>query len=228
MDRPTRITRPAISHQPETRNQFYRGIAAVADMLAAGLGPLNGHVLVDDTTRKRVETMDDAATTLRRIISLGHADLDVGAMLVRGVLWQLEQRLGDGGKSTAILLHELVKSGMRQVTAGANAMRLVEGMRRGAAAAAIVLRAQAWSVAGERTLAAVARTLTHDDDLAAVLGEMSYLLGADGYLHLEMHVAPYLELRTSAGRAMAPRSSAPISTPNQNASVRWRRSHPSC
>ena len=193
MKRPTRITRPAISFQPEARNQFYSGIAAVADMLAVGLGPLSGHVLVDDTTRKRVETLDDAATTLRRIISLGQADLDVGAMLVRGVIWQLEQRVGDGGKSAAILLHELVSEGMRQVTAGASAMRLIAGLRRGADVAAAAVRTQARPVLGERNLAAVARTLTHDDALAAILGEMSYLLGADGYLHMEMHVAPYLE-----------------------------------
>ena len=146
-----------------------------------------------DGTRRKVEVIGDAATTLRRIISLGKPDLDVGAMLARGVIWRLEQQVGDGGTTAIVLMRALVEEGMRQITAGANAMRLIEGMRRGAVVATDALRTQSIHVAGERSLAAVARTVMQDDDLAAVLGEMSYLLGADGHVQIESYVAPYLE-----------------------------------
>ncbi|MBW7883392.1 MAG: hypothetical protein H3C34_12280 [Caldilineaceae bacterium] len=186
------IIRPAIAFQPEARAHFHTGMARVTDMLAATLGPMSGHVLSFSDTSKKVEAIDDAATTLRRIISLGRPELDVGAMLVRNVIWQLEQRVGDGGATAAVLLRALVDAGFRQVTAGASPMRLVQGMRRGGEIAVAALRGQARPVHGERALARVARTIMDDDDLAAVLGELSYLLGADGHLQVEMYVAPYL------------------------------------
>ena len=193
------VTRPGISFQPEARNQFYAGIIALADMLATTLGPNGGPVISYDSTRKKAEALGDTATALRRIISLGRPDLDVGAMLLRGVIWQLEQRVGDGGATAAVLLRALVDEGMRQVTAGANAMRLNEGIRRGASTALASLRGQAHAVSDERSLALVARSIVQDDDLAAVLGEMSYLLGADGQLQVETFVAPYLERQYLGG-----------------------------
>lgn len=193
------VTRPGLAFQPDARNQFYAGIVKLADMLATTLGPTGGPVLSYDDTRRKVEVLDDAATTLRRIVSLGKPDLDVGAMLVRGVIWRLEQQVGDGGATALVLLRALVEEGMRQVTAGVNAMRLNDGIRRGAAIAGDALRAQSRPATGERVLATVARTVMHDDELAAVLGEMSYLLGADGHLQVESYVAPYLERQYLGG-----------------------------
>lgn len=192
-------TRPGIAFQPDAGNQFFAGIVALADMLASSLGPSGGPVLSYDSTRRKVEAIGDAATTLRRIISLGKPDLDVGAMLARGMIWRLEQQVGDGGTTAILLMRALVEEGMRQIAAGVNAMRLIEGIRSGAAVASDALRAQSMSVTGERSLAAVARTVMQDDDLAAVLGEMSYLLGADGHVQIESYVAPYLERQYLGG-----------------------------
>lgn len=176
------VIRPSLTFQPDTREQFLAGIGALADMLAFTLGPTGGPVMSYDATRHKVEALDDAATTLRRILGLGRPDLDAGAMLLRGVIWRLDtgRRRRDDGDRAAVLP---VEEGMRQVTAGANAMRLNEGMRRGAALAIDALRTQSRPVAGERDLAAVA--VMQDDDLAAMLGEMSYLLGADGHWQIE-------------------------------------------
>ena len=168
-------------------------------MVAATLGPLRGPVYSYDGTRRRVEVLDDTATTLRRILGLGRPDLDVGAMLVRHMAWRLEQRVGDGGATAVLLLRALVNEGLRQVTAGANAMRLIQGVRQGAEVVEAALRAQAMPIDDERRLAEVARTLTHDDDLAAMLGELSYLLGPDGQLQIDTYVGPYLERTYVAG-----------------------------
>jgi chaperonin GroEL len=195
-------------------------MVTLADMLAPTLGPTGGPVLNFDAARRKVEVLDDAATTLRRILGLGSPDLDVGAMLLRSTVWRLEQQVGDGGATAVVLLRALVDEGMRQITAGANAMRLNDGIRRGAAVAVASLRTQSLPITGERSLAAVARTVMQDDDLAAVLGEMSYLLGADGHLQIESYVAPYLERQYLGGATMAPRSTACTSTPSRNASAR--------
>ena len=193
-----RVTRPGIAFQPDASKYFYAGITAVAEMLAPSLGPSGGSVLSYDRTRRKVEVIGDAATTLRRMISL-RPELDVGAMLARGTVWQLEQQVGDGGTTALLLMRALVEEGMRQISAGTNAMRMIEGIRRGTVVALAALRSQAQPITGERSLAAAARTVMQDDDLAAVLGELSYLLGANGHLQIESYVAPYLERQYLGG-----------------------------
>jgi chaperonin GroEL len=126
------VVRPSLALHPASRTQLQAGITLLADMVAATLGPMRGPVYSYDATRRRVEALDDTATALRRILGLGRPDLDVGAMLVRQMAWRLEQRVGDGGATAVVLLRALVDEGQRQVTAGANAMRLIQGVRRAA------------------------------------------------------------------------------------------------
>ena len=102
------VTRPTLAFKPAARAQFLAGILALADRLALTLGPTGGPVMSYDATRHKVEALDDAATTLRRILGLGRPDLDVGAMLLRGVIWRLEQQVGDGGATAVVLLRALV------------------------------------------------------------------------------------------------------------------------
>ena len=64
-------------------------------------------------------------------------------------------------------------------------------------------RAQSRPVTTEDELAAVARTITHEETLAAVLGEMAYLLGADAHVMIEKFVAPYLRRRYISGSRFA-------------------------
>lgn len=190
---------PQVAGQAAARQQLQMGIARMADVLAPTLGPAGTPVFVAGNSRNQIDLLDDAATVARRIISLGDPRLDVGAMLVRNVVWRVAQRAGDGGATAAVLMRALLDGGLRQVTAGANAMQLIRGMRLGMEAAAAALLAQAEPCGDETQLAAAARTVTRDDELAAILGEMSYLLGPDAPVQIETYVAPYLQREYIAG-----------------------------
>jgi chaperonin GroEL len=78
-------------------------------------------------------------------------------------------------------------------------MQLIRGVRLGMEAASAALLAQAEPCGDETQLAAAARTVTRDDELAAILGEMSYLLGPDAPVQIETYVAPYLQREYIAG-----------------------------
>jgi chaperonin GroEL len=197
--RPTRRPVPHVAGEDEARTHLHAGLGRLAELLAGTLGPSTGPVFCTDATRGRVETFADAATLARRILSLGDAYRDPGAMLLRGTIWRLVERVGDGGATAAVLLRELVDSGMRHIQAGADAMALAAGIQLGAAAAAAAVRAQAVPATEDARLSAVARAVTRDDDLAAMLGEMSYLLGPDAHLQVELYVAPYLQRSYMAG-----------------------------
>lgn len=171
----------------------------MADVLAPTLGPAGTPVVVQGNTRNRMDLLDDAATVARRILSLGDPRLDVGAMIVRNVVWRVSQRAGDGGATAAVLMRSILEGGQRQIAAGANAMQLVRGIRLGLDAAVTALLAQAQPCGDETQLAAAARTVTRDEELSAILGEMSYLLGPDAPVQIETYVAPYLQREYVAG-----------------------------
>ncbi len=190
---------PYVATQADARRHLQLGIKRMADVLAPTLGPAGTPVFVEGNSRGRIDLLDDAATVARRIISLGDPRLDVGAMLVRNVVWRVSQRAGDGGATAAVLLRAILDDGLRQVTAGANAMQLVRGVRLGLDTATAALLAQARPCGDESQLAAAARTVTRDDELSAILGEMSYLLGPDAPVQIDTYVAPYLQREYVAG-----------------------------
>lgn len=193
------MNRPQVVGQPTTSKQIQRGINRVVDLLAPTLGPTGGNIVSQTDRSERYELLTDSSVALRRVISLGSPQLDIGAMTVRSMVWRVGQRAGDGGATTAVLMRALFNEGLRQIAAGANAMQLTRGMRQAADLVIEGLRAQARFVASEDELAAVARTITQDEPLAAVLGEMSYLLGPDAHVSIEKFVAPYLQRRYIGG-----------------------------
>lgn len=191
--------RPKVVGQPHSQQQIATGINAIADVLAPTLGPIGGHVASGPDAGSRVELIDDAATIVRRIISLGDAQKDVGAMVMRSLVWRVGQRAGDGGATAAVLARAIFCDGVRMTSAGINSARLVRGIEKGVKIAIAALHEQAHPVTSEDELAALARTITKDDALSAVLGEMTYLLGADAHVVIEKFVAPYLHRRYVAG-----------------------------
>ena len=193
------MNRPQVIGPPRSHEQFSRGFNIIADLLATTLGPSGGNIVSESERSTKYEYLNDSSVAVRRILSLGTPQLDIGAMAMRNLVWNIGQRAGDGGATTAVLSRAIYNEGKRLVAAGVNAMQLTRGINRALVIVKQELRAQARPVVGEDDLAAVARTITNEDDLAAVLGEMGYLLGPDSHLIIEKYVAPYLQRRYLAG-----------------------------
>ncbi|MBX3013054.1 MAG: hypothetical protein KF832_16170 [Caldilineaceae bacterium] len=193
------MNRPQVVGQPTTHRDIMVGINLIADLLAPTLGPNGGTVASGPTAGSRVELLDDASTIVRRIISLGHPRKDIGAMVMRSLIWRVGQRAGDGGATAAIIARAIYREGVRLSNAGYNTIRMARGIEQGVRVVHETLRQQAKPIAGETDLASVARTITKDDALSSVLGEMSYLLGPDAHVVIEKYVAPYLQRRYIAG-----------------------------
>jgi len=192
------MNKPQVVGQPTTHRDIMIGINMIADLLAPTLGP-NGGAVASSSTGNRVELLDDASTIVRRIISLGHPRKDIGAMVMRSLIWRVGQRAGDGGATAAVIARAIYREGVRLSNAGFNSIRMARGIEQGVKVVHTTLRQQARTISGETDLAAVARTITKDDALSAILGEMSYLLGPDAHVVIEKYVAPYLQRRYIAG-----------------------------
>jgi len=193
------MNRPQVVGQPTTQRDIMVGINLIADLLAPTLGPNGGMVASGPTAGNRVELLDDASTIVRRIISLGHPRKDIGAMVMRSLIWRVGQRAGDGGATAAVIARAIYREGVRLSNAGFNTIRMARGIEQGVRVVQETLRTHARPISGETDLASVARTITKDDALSAILGEMSYLLGPDAHVVIEKFVAPYLQRRYIAG-----------------------------
>ena len=193
------MPKPKVVEQPNTTKHLTKGINALADLLAPTLGPIGGVVANQRDFQRKPELLDDSATAVRRILNLGDPRADVGAMMMRSMVWRVVQRAGDGGATAAVLTRAIYHEAVRMIAGGANAMRLAKGVNLGIEAAVKSLQTQARSVRHENDLANVALTVIRDPGLAAVLGEMSYLLGPDAHVTIEKFVAPYLQQFYHAG-----------------------------
>ncbi|MFN8439766.1 MAG: TCP-1/cpn60 chaperonin family protein [Caldilineaceae bacterium] len=192
------MNRPQVVNQPTTSQHLAYGINQIADLLAPTLGPRGG-VVAHRVDTRRTEMLDDSSTVVRRIISLGDAQRDIGAMIMRSLIWRVGQRSGDGGATAAVLARALFNEGLRQITAGANAMQLAQGVRLGVDVALEELKKQSQPITSEDELAHLAYSIAGRRDLAMVLGEMAYLLGPDANVIIDKLVAPYLERRYITG-----------------------------
>lgn len=187
------IRRPAVIPYPESIQQLQKGFDQLADLLALTLGPTQGVVLSSKEGGARPEVLTDAATIARRFLALPDPRQDVGAMLLRNLVWKMEERLGDGGATAAVLAQALLRQGLRYVMAGANPMAVLDGIRQGARAAREELARLSQPVQGEADLQAVALSVTGLPELSDILAELYDLLGVHAHITIEDYILPYLE-----------------------------------
>ncbi len=169
-----------------------RGFDELAALLALTLGPTQGTIFCTGSARNTVEILTDSGTIARRVIALPDRQADVGAMLLRNMVWGVHEQYGDGAATAAVLAQAIVRESARMIAAGANPMLLRRGIERGVEAAVTALNTQAVSISGQAALTRIAQSVTGDHELSKILGEMFDMLGADAAIEIEEYAAPYL------------------------------------
>ncbi|MGC9523370.1 MAG: chaperonin GroEL [Anaerolineae bacterium] len=179
--------KPAVVFQPKVHREMLRGIRQVVDAVEPTLGPFPRIVLYDRTigdTGRVPELLDDGGTIARRIIQIRGRDADVGAMLVRNVLWSLREDAGDGTATAAVLFRSVYEEGLRYLTSGGNAMRLRVHLERGLREILDELDSMAIRVEGEKDLSRLATAISQDPELGEMLGEIFDIIGEYGRLEI--------------------------------------------
>lgn len=184
---------PAVLPSTQTRSALKAGFDQMARLLAVTLGPTQGVVFHSDALKLALEPLTDAATIARRVTALPDRAQDVGAMLLRSLAWRVQQRVGDGCATTAVLAQAILEQGHRFVSAGANPARVQAGIRKATQRAVELLQEMSRPVTEQNDLNAVALTATGEPDLSLALGEMFHRLGGQAYVAIEEYMAAYLE-----------------------------------
>ena len=143
--------------------------------------------------------LHDAATVARRIIQLPDRRVDVGAMMMRQMVWQMHQRVGDGGAIAAVLAKAVLDEATRMVAAGAVPVLVQQGIEAAAVQAVAALNGMSQAASSDEDLANVARAVTGHEQMSFLLGEMFDILGLQAHITVEKYVAPYFERKYIEG-----------------------------
>ncbi len=191
------------------QRQLRAGIDALADVLAVTLGPVGRSVVVENELTHKPEILESAAEIARRLTSLSAAHQNTGAMLLRHLVWRVVRHAGDGGATAAVFARALYRDALRLVAAGMDPLKLCAGIEAASAVVLSALQAQARPVETEDDLARLALSLTDDPPLARILGEMSYLLGANAVIAVEKYLAPTVDRVYVSGSAYPAQIASP-------------------
>lgn len=178
------VRKPAVVLQPETGAHLRRGIEQMSRLISPTLGPRAGTVIVAPVTSKSPEVLDNGGLIARRTIQLSDRGEDVGAMFLRGLLWDIHEQVGDGVATACVLFKAVLDAATIHLTSGIDAAELREELLWGLG---IVLREldritqPSDSPAG---LDQVARTLCQEECLAACISEILAISGVHGHIEV--------------------------------------------
>lgn len=194
MDTMTSNRIPAITRQPQSGIKLQRGISQLSALIRPTLGPRARNVAVDSAYGKRApELLDSGGLIARRMLQLPDRGEDMGAMLLRNVLWQVHEHEADGTATTCVLLQSVFDQGLRYLSSGRNPMEFRRCLHAGLEVILDELKRVTTHVNSESQLIKVAEAACPDVPLAKTLAELFSVIGEHG--HVEIRSSKNQELR---------------------------------
>jgi chaperonin GroEL len=178
--------KPGVVFQPNVHQSLQRGIRKIVNAIRPTLGPISGGVAIDHIHKSKSlpEYLNDGGTIARRIIELPNRNEDMGAMLARSMILRQHERIGDGTATVAVLFEAIFDAGLRYIAAGGNAMQIRRHFDSAISLILADLDRMTFPLDGQIPLTNMARSLCHDDALAALFGEAFDLVGPYGRLEI--------------------------------------------
>ena len=117
-----------IIYNEQARRALARGIDILAESVAVTLGPKGRNVVLEKKFGAP-QIINDGVTIAKEIELEDHIE-NTGVALIRQAASKTNDAAGDGTTTATVLAHAMVKAGLRNVAAGANAISLKKGIER--------------------------------------------------------------------------------------------------
>ncbi|ONM48259.1 chaperonin GroEL [Nocardia donostiensis] len=186
-----------IEFDESARRALERGVDKLADAVKVTLGPRGRHVVLAKAFGGPTVTND--GVTIARDIDLEDPFENLGAQLVKSVATKTNDVAGDGTTTATVLAQALVRSGLKNIAAGANPIAIGAGMSKAADAVSAALLAQATPVSGEQAIAQVATVSSRDEEIGNMVGKALTTVGKDGVVTVEESSTLQTELVVTEG-----------------------------
>ena len=187
-----------IIYNENARRALERGMDILAEAVAVTLGPKGRNVVLEKKFGAP-QIVNDGVTIAKEIELEDHVE-NTGVALIRQAASKTNDAAGDGTTTATVLAHAIVKEGLRNVAAGANAISLKRGIEKASNYLVDEIAKVARPVEDSKAIAQVGSiSAGNDEEVGAMIAEAMEKVGREGVISLEEGKSMTTELEVTEG-----------------------------
>ena len=172
-----------IKFDTDARSGLAAGVSKLADAVKVTLGPKGRYVALEKSYGAPLITND--GVTVAKEVELENPVENMGAQLVREVAVKTNDVAGDGTTTATLLADVIVSEGLKNVTAGADALGIRRGIEKATDAIVAAIKADATPVSTKEQIANVGTISAGDAEIGEKIAEAMDAVGKDGAISVE-------------------------------------------
>ena len=172
-----------IKFEADARSGLAAGVSKLAAAVKVTLGPKGRYVALEKSYGAPLITND--GVTVAKEVELEDPIENMGAQLVREVAVKTNDVAGDGTTTATLLADVIVTEGLKNVTAGADALSIRRGIQKATDAVVEAIKADATPVSTKAQIANVGTISAGDSVIGEKIAEAMEAVGKDGAISVE-------------------------------------------
>jgi chaperonin GroEL len=187
-----------IVYNENARRALEKGMDILTEAVAVTLGPKGRNVVLEK--KFGAPQIVNDGVTIAKEIELEDNIENTGVALIRQAASKTNDAAGDGTTTATVLAHAIVKEGLRNVAAGANAISLKRGIDKATAFLVDKIAEHARPVEDSKSIAQVGSiSAGNDEEVGAMIAEAMDKVGREGVISLEEGKSMTTELEITEG-----------------------------
>ena len=187
-----------IIYNEQARRALEKGIDILAESVAVTLGPKGRNVVLEKKFGAP-QIINDGVTIAKEIELEDHIE-NTGVALIRQAASKTNDAAGDGTTTATVLAHAMVKAGLRNVAAGANAITLKKGIDKAAEFLVEKIKEHAKPISDSNAIAQVGTiSAGNDEEVGQMIADARDKVGKEGVISLEEGKSMTTELEVTEG-----------------------------
>ncbi|MGB7485284.1 MAG: TCP-1/cpn60 chaperonin family protein, partial [Phormidesmis sp.] len=187
-----------IIYNENARRALERGMDILAEAVAVTLGPKGRNVVLEKKFGSP-QIVNDGVTIAKEIELEDNVE-NTGVALIRQAASKTNDSAGDGTTTATVLAHAIVKEGLRNVAAGANAIALKRGIDKATAYLVQKIADQAQPVGDSNAIAQVGSiSAGNDPEVGEMIANAMEKVGREGVISLVEGKSMFTELEVTEG-----------------------------
>jgi chaperonin GroEL len=173
-----------IAFNTEARAAIREGVRKLAAAVKVTLGPSGRNVILEKSFGSPTVTKD--GVSVAKEIELEDSYENMGAQMVKEVASKTSNVAGDGTTTATILAEAIFEEGLKNITAGANAMQVKRGIDKAVEALVAELKKMSTVVESGKQIEQVATcSANQDSEIGKTLAQAMDKVGKDGVITVE-------------------------------------------
>jgi chaperonin GroEL len=187
-----------IIYNENARRALEKGMDTLAESVAVTLGPKGRNVVLEKKFGAP-QIVNDGVTIAKEIELEDHIE-NTGVALIRQAASKTNDAAGDGTTTATVIAHAMVKEGLRNVAAGANAISLKRGIDKAIAYLVERIAEHARPVEDSTAIAQVGTiSAGNDPEVGQMIASAMDKVGKEGVISLEEGKSMTTELEITEG-----------------------------